>query len=38
MDAIILARHPDYKDLTLDERILKYYGQKDLDSKRKELL
>ena len=37
MDAIILARHPDYKDLPLDERILKYYGQKDLDSKRKEL-
>lgn len=37
MDAIILARHPDYKDLTLDERILKYYGQEDLDSKRKEL-
>ena len=26
MDAIILARHHDYKDLTLDERILKYYG------------
>ena len=37
MDAIILARHPDYKDLPLDERILKYYGQKDLDSKRKQL-
>lgn len=37
MDAIILAKHPDYKDLPLDERILKYYGQKDLDKKRKEL-
>lgn len=37
MDAIILARHPNYKDLPLDKRILKYYGQKHLDSKRKEL-
>lgn len=37
MDAIILAKHPDYKELPLDERILKYYGQEDLDKKRKEL-
>lgn len=37
MDAIILARHPKYKDLPLDERLIKYYGQ-DLTTKRHQLL
>ena len=37
MDAIILARHPKYKNLPLDERILAYYNQENLDDKRKDL-
>lgn len=37
MDAIILARHPKYKNLPLDERILAYYSQENLDKKRKDL-
>ncbi|MBF8971105.1 hypothetical protein [Streptococcus sp. NLN76] len=37
MDAIILARHPKYKDLPLDERLLQYYSQ-DLTTKRTQLL
>ncbi|MBF0845406.1 hypothetical protein IR117_12395, partial [Streptococcus danieliae] len=37
MDAIILARHPKYKDLPLDERIIQYYSQ-DLTIKRHQLL
>lgn len=37
MDAIILARHPKYKNLPLDERILTYYSQENLDKKRKDL-
>ncbi|NYS32234.1 hypothetical protein HZZ02_00245 [Streptococcus danieliae] len=37
MDAIILARHPKYKDLPLDERLIKYYSQ-DLEIKRTQLL
>lgn len=37
MDVIILARHPKYKNLPLDERILAYYNQENLDDKRKDL-
>lgn len=37
MDAIILARHPKYKDLPLNERLIQYYSQ-DLDTKRYQLL
>ena len=37
MDAIILARHPKYKDLPLDERLIQYYSQ-DLSTKRHQLL
>ncbi|NYS49842.1 hypothetical protein HZY93_07835 [Streptococcus danieliae] len=37
MDAIILARHPKYKNLPLDERLIQYYSQ-DLTTTRRQLL
>ncbi|MET3634887.1 GbpC/Spa domain-containing protein [Streptococcus porcorum] len=37
MDSIILSRHPKYKHLPLDQRILAYYNQEHLDKKRKDL-
>lgn len=37
MDAVILSKHPDYKDLPMNERIKKYYGQSNLNAKREKL-
>ena len=37
MDAIILARHPKYKNLPLNQRILAYYNQENFNDKRKDL-
>ncbi len=37
IDSMILARHPKFKNLPMDQRIIKYYSTPNLDSKRKKL-
>ncbi|OKL48615.1 MucBP domain-containing protein [Boudabousia marimammalium] len=37
LDAIIFHYHPDYKDLSLDEAIIKYYHTENLDLERERL-
>lgn len=37
MDSMILARHPKYKNMPMDQRIIAYYSQPNLDQKRKDL-
>lgn len=37
MDSIILARHPRFKHLPMDKRIMEYYGKVDLEKERMKL-
>ncbi|MBF0843398.1 hypothetical protein IR117_02130, partial [Streptococcus danieliae] len=37
IDSMILSRHPKYKNLPMDKRLVTYYSEPDLDKKRKDL-